>query len=213
MRTKQQVQAIISRLEEEYPLAECSLQYEKDYELLFATRLSAQCTDERVNKVTPALFERFPTLQSLAEADVSEVEQYIHSCGFYHGKARDIVACSKVLLEEYDGKVPGTMEELVKLPGVGRKTANLILGDIFHVPGSTVVDTHCIRLTNRIGLIDDMKEPEKIERKLRTILPPEKSNDFCHRMVLHGRAVCKAQKPQCDQCCIRDLCVTGSKTD
>ena len=213
MRTKQQVQAIISRLEEEYPLAECSLQYEKDYELLFATRLSAQCTDERVNKVTPALFERFPTLQSLAEAEVSEVEQYIHSCGFYHGKARDIVACSKVLLEEYDGKVPGTMEELVKLPGVGRKTANLILGDIFHVPGSTVVDTHCIRLTNRIGLIDNMKEPEKIERKLRTILPPEKSNDFCHRMVLHGRAVCKAQKPQCEQCCIRDLCVTGSKTD
>ena len=213
MRTKQQVQAIISRLEEEYPLAECSLQYEKDYELLFATRLSAQCTDERVNKVTPALFERFPSLQSLAEAEVSEVEQYIHSCGFYHGKARDIVACSKVLLEEYDGKVPGTMEELVKLPGVGRKTANLILGDIFHVPGSTVVDTHCIRLTNRIGLIDDMKEPEKIERKLRTILPPEKSNDFCHRMVLHGRAVCKAQKPQCEQCCIRDLCVTGSKTD
>ena len=213
MRTKQQVQAIISRLEEEYPLAECSLQYEKDYELLFATRLSAQCTDERVNKVTPALFERFPTLQSLAEAEVSEVEQYIHSCGFYHGKARDIVACSKVLLEEYDGMVPGTMEELVKLPGVGRKTANLILGDIFHVPGSTVVDTHCIRLTNRIGLIDDMKEPEKIEWKLRTILPPEKSNDFCHRMVLHGRAVCKAQKPQCDQCCIRDLCVTGSKTD
>ena len=213
MRTKQQVQAIISRLEEEYPLAECSLQYEKDYELLFATRLSAQCTDERVNKVTPALFERFPTLQSLAEAEVSEVEQYIHSCGFYHGKARDIVACSKVLLEEYDGKVPGTMEELVKLPGVGRKTANLILGDIFHVPGSTVVDTHCIRLTNRIGLIDDVKEPEKIERKLRTILPPEKSNDFRHRMVLHGRAVCKAQKPQCDQCCIRDLCVTGSKTD
>lgn len=213
MRTKQQVQAIISRLEEEYPLAECSLQYEKDYELLFATRLSAQCTDERVNKVTPALFERFPTLQSLAEAEVSEVEQYIHSCGFYHGKARDIVACSKVLLEEYDGKVPGTMEELVKLPGVGRKTANLILGDIFHVPGSTVVDTHCIRLTNRIGLIDDMKEPEKIERKLRTILPPDKSNDFCHRMVLHGRAVCKAQKPQCEQCCIRDLCVTGSKTD
>ena len=213
MRTKQQVQAIISRLEEEYPLAECSLQYEKDYELLFATRLSAQCTDERVNKVTPALFERFPTLQSLAEAEVSEVEQYIHSCGFYHGKARDIVACSKVLLEEYDGKVPGTMEELVKLPGVGRKTANLILGDIFHVPGSTVVDTHCIRLTNRIGLIDDVKEPEKIERKLRTILPPEKSNDFCHRMVLHGRAVCKAQNPQCEQCCIRDLCVTGSKTD
>lgn len=213
MRTKQQVQAIISRLEEEYPLAECSLQYDKDYELLFATRLSAQCTDERVNKVTPALFERFPSLQSLAEAEVSEVEQYIHSCGFYHGKARDIVACSKVLLEEHNGKVPGTMEELVKLPGVGRKTANLILGDIFHIPGSTVVDTHCIRLTNRIGLIDNMKEPEKIERKLRTILPPEKSNDFCHRMVLHGRAVCKAQKPMCEQCCIRDLCVTGSKTD
>ena len=200
MRTKQQVQAIISRLEEEYPLAECSLQYEKDYELLFATRLSAQCTDERVNKVTPALFERFPTLQSLAEAEVSEVEQYIHSCGFYHGKARDIVACSKVLLEEYDGKVPGTMEELVKLPGVGRKTANLILGDIFHVPGSTVVDTHCIRLTNRIGLIDDMKEPEKI-----TAVPSAKRRNPSANSAASGICASPVRKP-INLCSAPDLC-------
>ena len=211
MRTEKQISEIIKLLEEEYPLAECSLTYEKDYELLFATRLSAQCTDERVNKVTPALFERFPTLQSLADADISEVEKYIHSCGFYHAKAKDIVECSKVLIEKHNGKVPSTMEELTKLPGVGRKTANLILGDIFHVPGSTVVDTHCIRLTNRMGLVDDMKEPVKIEKALRQILPPEKSSDFCHRMVLHGRAVCKAQKPQCDQCCVKDLCQTGSE--
>lgn len=211
MRTEKQISEIIKLLEEEYPLAECSLTYEKDYELLFATRLSAQCTDERVNKVTPALFERFPTLQSLADADISEVEKYIHSCGFYHAKAKDIVECSKVLIEKHNGKVPSTMEELTKLPGVGRKTANLILGDIFHVPGSTVVDTHCIRLTNRMGLVDDVKEPVKIEKVLRQILPPEKSSDFCHRMVLHGRAVCKAQKPQCDQCCVKDLCQTGSE--
>lgn len=211
MRTKKQVSEIISRLEEEYPLAECSLTYEKDYELLFATRLSAQCTDERVNKVTPDLFARFPTLQSLADADIEEVEKYIHSCGFYHAKAKDIVECSKILIEQHGGKVPSTMEELTKLPGVGRKTANLILGDIFHVPGSTVVDTHCIRLTNRIGLVDEMKEPVKIEKALRQILPPEKSSDFCHRMVLHGRAVCKAQKPQCENCCIKDLCRTGSE--
>ena len=213
MRTKEQTQEIVTRLLAEYPEADCTLEYRKPYELLFSVRLAAQCTDERVNMITPALFARYPSLEAFAEADVEEVEQYVHSCGFFRAKARDIVACSQVLLEKYNGQVPGTMEELVKLPGVGRKTANLILGDIFHIPGSTVVDTHCIRLTNRIGLIDNMKEPEKIERKLRTILPPEKSNDFCHRMVLHGRAVCKAQKPMCEQCCIRDLCVTGSKTD
>ena len=213
MRTPEQVQEIVRLLLEEYPEASCTLDWGKDYELLFSVRLAAQCTDERVNQITPALFERFPTLESFAEADVEEVEKYVHSCGFFRAKARDIVKCSQVLLEKYNGELPRTMEELTALPGVGRKTANLILGDVFRVPGSTVVDTHCIRLTNRIGLIDNMKEPEKIERKLRTILPPEKSNDFCHRMVLHGRAVCKAQKPQCDHCCIRDLCVTGSGTD
>ena len=213
MRTKEQTQEIVTRLLAEYPEADCTLEYRKPYELLFSVRLAAQCTDERVNMITPALFARYPTLEAFAEADVEEVEQYVHSCGFFRAKARDIIACSRDLLEKYNGQVPGTMEELTALPGVGRKTANLILGDVFRVPGSVVVDTHCIRISNRLGLVDDLKEPEKIERKLRTILPPEKSNDFCHRMVLHGRAVCKAQKPQCEQCCIRDLCVTGSKTD
>jgi len=206
MRTEHQVQEIIARLEEEYPDALCSLQYDKDYELLFATRLSAQCTDERVNMVTPALFERYPTLESIAKAELADVESYIHSCGFYHAKARDIINCAQVLLSEYDGKVPDTLEELVKLPGVGRKTANLILGDIYRTPGSVVVDTHCIRLSNRIGLVDNLKEPEKIEKELRKILPADKSSDFCHRVVLHGRAVCKARSPLCEQCCINSCC-------
>jgi len=208
MRSAQQIAEIIRCLENEYPLAACTLDYGKDYELLFSVRLAAQCTDERVNKVTPALFERFPTVQSIAEADVAEVEEYIRSCGFYHSKAKDIVACAKVLTEKYGGKVPGTMEELTALPGVGRKTANLVLGDVFHVPGSTVVDTHCIRLSNRMGLVDGLKEPEKIEMALRKILPPEKSSDFCHRIVLHGRAVCRAQKPDCENCCVKHVCQT-----
>lgn len=209
MRTQEQVDKIILQLENEYPLAECSLQYEKDYELLFSVRLAAQCTDERVNKITPALFARFPTLQSLAEADVLEVEEYIHSCGFFRAKARDIVLCSQMLLREHDGKVPNTMDALLKLPGVGRKTANLILGDVFNMP-AVVVDTHCIRLSNRMGLVDGLKEPVKIERELRKILPPEKSSDFCHRIVLHGRAVCPARKPMCDGCCVRHVCQTFS---
>lgn len=208
MRTPGQVDEIIRRLETEYPLADCTLDYGKDYELLFSVRLAAQCTDERVNMITPALFERFPTLQSIADADVAEVEKYIHSCGFYHAKARDIVACAKVLIEKYGGKVPGTMEELTALPGVGRKTANLILGDIFHVPGATVVDTHCIRISNRLGLVDGLKEPEKIEFALRKLLPPEKSSDFCHRIVIHGRAVCRAKKPDCEHCCLKEVCQT-----
>ena len=162
MRTPEQVAGIVAALEAEYPDALCSLEYDKDYELLFSVRLAAQCTDERVNMVTPALFERFPTLEAFASADVEEVEQYIHSCGFYRAKARDIVLCAQMLLERYGGKVPGTMEELLTLPGVGRKTANLILGDVYGVPGSTVVDTHCIRLSNRMGLVDGLKEPEKI---------------------------------------------------
>lgn len=208
MRTKEQVLGIVEALENEYPDALCSLVYDKDYELLFSVRLAAQCTDERVNKVTPALFARFPTLADFAAADVTEVEEYIHSCGFYRAKARDIVLCAQMLIERFDGKVPGTMEELLTLPGVGRKTANLILGDIFKVPGSTVVDTHCIRLSNRMGLVDNLKEPEKIERVLREVLPPEKSNDFCHRVVLHGRAVCDARKPKCEICCCRQYCRT-----
>ena len=205
MRTPEQVQEILSCLEQAYPLAECSLEYEKDYELLFSVRLAAQCTDERVNKITPALFARFPTLQAFAEADVAEVEEYIHSCGFFRSKAKDIVSCAQVLLTQYGGRVPDTMEELVKLPGVGRKTANLILGDVYHKP-AVVVDTHCIRLSNRMGLVDNLKDPVKIETALRAILPPEQSSDFCHRLVLHGRAVCIARRPECERCCVRHLC-------
>ena len=206
MRTPEQVREIVRLLLAEYPEASCTLDYEKPYELLFSVRLAAQCTDERVNQITPALFARFPTLESFAEAEVSEVERCVHSCGFYRAKARDIVACAQVLLEKYNGELPRTMEELTKLPGVGRKTANLILGDVFRVPGSTVVDTHCIRLSNRMGLVDDLKDPGKIETALRKILPPERSSDFCHCLVLHGRAVCDARKPQCEACCVRHLC-------
>ena len=186
--------------------ASCTLDYDKAYELLFSVRLAAQCTDERVNQITPALFARFPTLESFAAADVEEVERYVHSCGFFRAKARDIVACARVLVERYGGALPRTMEELTALPGVGRKTANLILGDVFRVPGSTVVDTHCIRLSNRLGLVDDLKDPVKIEKELRKILPPERSSDFCHAIVLHGRAVCDARKPACERCCVRHLC-------
>lgn len=212
MRTPEQVQEILSCLEQAYPLAKCSLEYEKDYELLFSVRLAAQCTDERVNKITPALFARFPTLQAFAEADVAEVEEYIHSCGFFRSKAKDIVSCAQVLLTQYGGRVPDTMEELVKLPGVGRKTANLILGDVYHKP-AVVVDTHCIRLSNRMGLVDNLKDPVKIETALRAILPPEQSSDFCHRLVLHGRAVCDARKPQCALCCVRHVCQTREQEE
>ena len=210
MRTREQVNAIVEQLEGEYPLADCTLDWGKDYELLFSVRLAAQCTDERVNQVTPALFARFPTLESFAEADVREVEDYIRSCGFFRSKARDIVACAQTLLIKHGGKVPGTLEELVALPGVGRKTANLMLGDVFHAPGAVVVDTHCIRLSNRMGLVDNQKDPKKIEFALRGQLPPEKSNDFCHRLVLHGRAVCTARSPKCELCCVRGLCQTAS---
>ena len=206
MLPKKQVLEIVRRLEEEYPLAECTLDFKKDYELLFSVRLAAQCTDARVNMITPALFERFPTLQSFADAEPEDVEPYVRSCGFYRAKARDIVASARMLVENYGGRVPDTMEELLKLPGVGRKTANLILGDIYNVPGSTVVDTHCIRISNRLGLVDDIKDPVRIETELRKQLPPEKSSDFCHRIVLHGRAVCTARKPDCAVCCLKTVC-------
>ena len=206
MKTNEEVWSIVNELKALYPDSLCSLEYEKDYELLFSVRLAAQCTDERVNKVTPALFARFPTLESLAEADVAEVERYIHSTGFFRAKARDIVAASRMLVEQYGGRVPDTMEELLKLPGVGRKTANLILGDVYHTPGVVVADTHCIRITGRLGLTDGTKDPAKVEEQLRPILPPEESNDFCHRMVLHGRAVCIARRPQCESCTLRPWC-------
>ena len=206
MRTQEQIDEIVRLLLAEYPEASCTLDYGKDYELLFSVRLAAQCTDERVNRITPALFARFPTLEAFAAADVEEVEKYVHSCGFYRAKARDIVACAQALLAGHGGKVPDTIEELTALPGVGRKTANLILGDVFHAPGAVVVDTHCIRLSNRMGLVDGLKEPEKIERALRRVLPPERSSDFCHCLVLHGRAVCDARRPLCESCCVRHLC-------
>ena len=208
-KTPEQVRAIVEELKVLYPDSLCSLQYEKDYELLFAVRLAAQCTDERVNKVTPALYARFPTLEALAQADVAEVEGLVHSTGFFRAKARDIVLSAQMLLRDYGGRVPGTMEELLKLPGVGRKTANLILGDVYHVPGVVVADTHCIRITGLLGLTDGSKDPGKVEQQLRRVLPPEESNNFCHRMVLHGRAVCTARNPHCDACTLRPLCDTG----
>lgn len=206
MKKKADVSAIVAELKRLYPDAVCSLEYGKDYELLFSTRLAAQCTDERVNKVTPALFARFPTLEALAAADVSEVEEFIHSTGFFRAKARDIVAASKMLVEEYGGRVPDNMEDLLKLPGVGRKTANLVLGDIYNTPGVVVADTHCIRLSGRLGLTDGSKDPAKVEAQLRKILPAEESNNFCHRLVLHGRAVCMARGPECEGCTLRPWC-------
>ena len=207
MDMQEKVSAIIDALKEAYPDPKCALESEKDYELMIAVRLSAQCTDERVNQVTPALFRRFPTLESFARADVAEVEEYVRSCGFYHHKARDIVLACQALLERFGGKVPGTMEELLSLPGVGRKTANLLLGDLYQSPGAVVCDTHCIRITNKLGLAQG-KEPEKVETQLRAILPPEESSDFCHRIVLHGRAVCTARNPQCQNCTLAPYCKT-----
>ena len=205
MDIQERVAGVVEALKESYPDPRCALEYEKDYELMIAVRLSAQCTDERVNLVTPALFARYPTLESLAQADISEVEGYVRSCGFYHNKARDIVLSCQMLLERFGGRVPGTMEELLTLPGVGRKTANLLLGDLYKAPGAVVCDTHCIRITNKLGLASG-KEPEKVERQLRAILPPEESSDFCHRIVLHGRAVCAARKPACASCCLAPYC-------
>ena len=206
MTTESNVRAIVDALKELYPDGICSLQYKKDYELLFAVRLSAQCTDERVNMVTPALYERFPTLKAFAEADPEEVGEYIHSCGFFRSKSKDMVLCAQMLLSEYGGKVPGTMEDLLRLPGVGRKTANLILGDVHNTPGVVVADTHCIRITGRLGLTDGTKDPAKVETQLRAVLPPEESNNFCHRMVLHGRAVCPARKAKCGECTLAPWC-------
>ncbi|MEG2118913.1 MAG: endonuclease III [Pseudoflavonifractor sp.] len=206
MKKKAEVLAIIEALKGDYPEAICSLVYQKPYELMFATRMAAQCTDERVNQVTPQLYGRFPTLQALAEAEVSEVEELIHSTGFFRAKARDIVAASRMLLEVYGGVVPDNMEDLLKLPGVGRKTANLILGDVYKKPGVVIADTHCIRLTGRIGLSDGTKDPGKVEMQLRKALPPQESNDFCHRLVLHGRAVCMARTPDCGKCSLRPWC-------
>ena len=211
MTKKERAKYIVEALKEAYPDGICSLEYRKDYELLFATRLSAQCTDARVNLVTPELFSTYPTLEALAAADITDVERIIHSTGFFRAKAKDIVLAAQMLLSDYGGKVPGTMEELLKLPGVGRKTANLVLGDIHKTPGAVVADTHCIRISGRLGLTDGSKDPAKVETQLRKALPPEESNDFCHRLVLHGRAVCTARSPRCELCTLQAWCATFQK--
>ena len=196
---EQKVLAIIDILKHRYADAPCALHYSKDYELMIAVRLSAQCTDARVNLVTPGLFAAYPTLEAMAGADIADVERHVHSCGFYKHKARDIVLACQMLLQKHGGKVPGTMEELLELPGVGRKTANLLLGDLYGAPGSVVCDTHCIRICGRLGLSQG-KDPEKVERQLRGILPSEESSDFCHRIVLFGREICTARNPKCSEC-------------
>ena len=205
MKIKEKVQAIIEMLEGVYPQAPCALHYSKDYELMIAVRLSAQCTDARVNLVTPALFAAYPTLEAMAGADIAHIEEFVHSCGFYKHKARDIVLGCQMLLNEYGGKVPSDMESLLKIPGVGRKTANLLLGDLYGVPGSVVCDTHCIRICGRLGLSEG-KEPEKVEKQLRAILPAEESSDFCHRIVLFGRDCCTARNPKCHECPLKMFC-------
>lgn len=204
MRKKDIALQAVEALKKEYPDAPCSLDYNDPWQLLVATRLAAQCTDARVNLVTPALFARFPDAQSMAQADVQEVAELIHSCGFYRTKSQDLIAFSKAIVNDFGGKVPDTIEELTSLQGIGRKTANLIVGDIYGKP-AVVVDTHCIRITRRLGLHAE-KDATKIEKILRSLLPPEESNDFCHRLVLHGRVTCKAPNPKCENCCMQEFC-------
>ncbi len=204
MTKKERALKAVEALKAEYPDAECSLVASDPFQLLVATRLSAQCTDARVNLVTPALFKKYKTIEDFANAELSDVEDLIRTCGFYHDKAKSIIGMAKGVLENFDGKVPDTIEDLITLPGVGRKTANLIVGDVYKKP-AVVVDTHLIRITNLLGLVDS-KDQKTIEFELKKILPPEESNDFCHRIVMHGRAVCIARRPQCDKCCMRDFC-------
>ena len=197
---------IIERLKAEYPDAECTLDYNQAWKLLVSVRLAAQCTDARVNVVVEGLYAKFPDVEALAAAEVSEIEEIVKPCGLGHSKARDISACMKILYEDYDGKVPDDFNALLKLPGVGRKSANLIMGDVFGKP-AIVTDTHCIRLVNRMGLVDGIKDPKKVEMELWKIIPPEEGNDFCHRLVNHGREVCTARtKPYCERCCLQDIC-------
>ena len=207
MRKKERALHVIEALKAAYPEPACALHYEKDYELMIAVRLSAQCTDERVNKITPALFAAYPTLEAMANADLTHVEELVHSCGFYKHKARDIILACQHLIRRFDGKVPDNMEDLLSLPGVGRKTANLLLGDIYKQP-AVVCDTHCIRICGKLGLTDGTKDPQKAEMQLWKVLPPAESSDFCHRIVLHGRAVCSARAPRCENCTLAPFCKT-----
>lgn len=212
MTKKQIALRAVEALKNEYPDAICSLVYTDPLQLLIATRLSAQCTDARVNLVTPALFERFPDVDAFADASSDEVAEYIKSCGLYKTKSRDIVAMAQMLRDEFCGRVPDNIDDLIKLPGIGRKTANLVCGDVFGQPRVVVVDTHCIRITSRLGL-HKLTDQKKIEFALRDLLPPEESNDFCHRLVLHGRAVCTARSPKCADCCMNEFCRGAFKSD
>lgn len=206
MTKKQRALEIIERLKQEYPESGCSLEYDEAWKLLVSVRLAAQCTDARVNVVVQKLYEKFPDVNALAEASVDDIEKIVHPCGLGRSKARDISACMKQLRDQYGGRVPEDFEKLLELPGVGRKSANLVMGDVFGKP-AIVTDTHCIRLTNRMGLVDGIKEPAKVEKELWKIIPPEEGNNFCHRLVDHGRAVCTARtKPYCDRCCLSDIC-------
>ena len=203
---KERALLIIERLKKEYPDAGCTLDYNEAWKLLVSVRLAAQCTDARVNVVVQGLYEKYPSVAALAEADVSDIEAIVKPCGLGHSKARDISACMKMLEEQYGGKVPEDFEALLKLPGVGRKSANLIMGDVFGKP-AIVTDTHCIRLTNRMGLVDQIREPKKVEMALWKLIPPEEGSDFCHRLVYHGREICTARTtPYCDRCCLGDIC-------
>lgn len=206
MTKKQRTLEIIERLKQEYPDAGCTLEYDEAWKLLVSVRLAAQCTDARVNVVVEKLYEKYPDVDALAAATPEEIEEFVRPCGLGRSKARDISACMKILRDEYNGKVPEDFDALLKLPGVGRKSANLIMGDVFGKP-AIVTDTHCIRLVNRMGLVDGIKEPKKVEMALWKLVPPEEGSDFCHRLVIHGREVCTARtKPYCDRCCLADIC-------
>lgn len=205
MTKKQRALEVIQRLKEEYPDAGCTLDYDQAWKLLVSVRLAAQCTDARVNVVVEDLYKKYPDVDALAAAEPEEIEEIVRPCGLGKSKARDISACMRILRDEYGGKVPDDFDALLKLPGVGRKSANLIMGDVFGKP-AIVTDTHCIRLSNRIGLVDGIKDPRKVEMALWKIIPPEEGSDLCHRFVMHGRAVCNARKPECEKCCLRDIC-------
>ncbi len=207
MKTKKEVLEIIRLLKEEYPLAECTLDYDHAWQLLVSVRLAAQCTDARVNIVTEELFAKYPSVAALAAAEPEEIEEIVRPCGLGRSKARDISLAMRMLMRDFGGRVPDDFDTLLTLPGVGRKSANLIMGDVFGKP-AIVTDTHCIRLCNRMGIVKDLKEPKKVEMALWNVIPPQEGNDFCHRLVLHGRAVCTARSPRCEACCVKELCAT-----